>query len=90
MTPLVLVVFALAVFRATRLVTEDSITEPIRRRLDRRPRLVAFLECPWCVSMWLAGAAVVELEKRWVWWIFYPAALVLAFSAVAGSLAEHS
>lgn len=90
LTPTALVVLALAVYRLTRLVTTDALTDPLRGRLGRRPKLVSFLECPWCVSVWLAAAVVVEVEERWWWTFAAPAALVLALSAVTGYLAERS
>jgi Protein of unknown function (DUF1360) len=50
-------------------------------------RLYTLLTCPWCVSIWL-GAAVVALTRfapsAWQY-----AALALAFSGVAGFLAER-
>jgi hypothetical protein len=44
--------------------------------------------CPWCVSVWIAGL-VVALQAAWPEGWIYPA-MVLAFSAVAGLLAERS
>jgi hypothetical protein len=97
---------ALAVFRLTRLVVADSITANLRIRAsgvrptsDRhltgekmimvaRPRLAEFLGCPWCVSPWLAAAVVACQALAPHVWLY--AAAVLAFSAVAGLLAEHS
>lgn len=105
MTWLVLVVTALAVFRLTRLVTSDTITEPLRARVlngpttysraQRKPsaarvRLYDFITCAWCVSMWIAALAVVELQYRWAWWAIFPFYVVLALSAVAGYLSAHS
>jgi hypothetical protein len=97
---------ALACFRLTRLVVADTITAPIRARLigsrpavtmdigaqrmmvAARPRLAEFLTCPWCVSPYLAVAVVACQALAAAVWI-YPAA-VLAFSAVAGLISEHS
>lgn len=52
-----------------------------------RYRAWRLVTCPWCISMWIA-AVVVAFEAFWpdVW--IYPA-MVLAFSAVAGILAER-
>lgn len=67
---LVLTVYALAVMRLTRLINDDTVTDPIRVAIARRARddsrskaerdrwstLGYFVGCPWCVSMWLAFA----------------------------------
>jgi len=85
-----LVLDALAVFRLTRLVTADGITAPWRDWIARggRPISVEFVNSPWCVSFWFA-LIVVGLQHfvpgPWLY-----AAAVLAFSAVAGFLAERS
>lgn len=87
-----LIVDALAVYRLTRLVTRDSlplVARPrdaaVRRWGDRA--LGYFVECPWCVSVWVAAAAVTGRVLTPTWWT--PLALVLAFSAVTGWLAER-
>lgn len=67
---LLVVLVLLAVPRAARLVTADKITEPIRDRIARvvrdeqgaqtacgRPKLLYFITCPWCTSIWLGGGA---------------------------------
>lgn len=61
----------LATVRLTRLVIDDTITEPLREKAmdalirtgeehpDLKPitdKLEYFLSCPWCVSIWAAGA----------------------------------
>lgn len=87
--PVGLTVGALAVARLTRLVTEDTLTGPLRRAAEAHSaQLAAFLGCPWCVGVWVAagwaalaatapgGAAVLGA--------------VLAWSEVAGLLAEVS
>lgn len=67
-----------ATARLTRLVTEDTITAPLRARMmhvarrDRRgPDAWAYLwiSCPWCVGLWLAfaiTAAVWAGERLWL------------------------
>lgn len=63
---------ALAVARVTRLVTQDEITEPLRRGVLRRLnpdnrlhlKLAYLLECPWCVSVWV-GAGVFGTVATW-------------------------
>lgn len=52
------------VARFTRLVTKDTILDPVRRRIERKVKREAspavwrkvddFLVCPWCVSVWVS------------------------------------
>ncbi|HWF25160.1 MAG TPA: DUF1360 domain-containing protein [Solirubrobacteraceae bacterium] len=101
-----LILDALAVARLTRLLTADVLTAPMREKLAgrapaqtmsvggervmvaARPRLAQFITCPWCTSPYLAiGVIVLQVLSP-------PACLyvtaVLAFSMVAGLLAERS
>lgn len=105
-SPVLLTLDALAVFRLTRLVVSDSITAGLRERAigreqisDRhltgermtmvaRPWLATLLACPWCVSPWLAAVVVACQALTPAVWLYL--ACVLAFSAVAGLLAEIS
>jgi hypothetical protein len=87
-----LLVDALAVYRATRLVTRDSLPlfavprDAVARRWDGRA-LAYFVECPWCVGQWVAFIAVAGRVLVPLWWT--PLALALAYSAVTGWLAER-
>jgi hypothetical protein len=103
LTPFHLLVLAVAVFRATRLVSRDEITDAAREWLRRshdiddaevtaigRVARFAFdlVSCPWCVSIWLGGLAVGLF-------LSYPSitldvAYVLACSAVAGVVSERT
>jgi hypothetical protein len=79
-----------AVFRLTRLVTTDTITEKPRQWVKRHWGMGAFdfVVCPWCTSIWLAAGVVlltVFAPHQWQY-----VAYVLVCSAVAGVLAEHS
>lgn len=87
-------IFALATARLTVLATLDEITRPAReailRRLDEdrgsHRALAYFIECPWCVSWWVA--AVVAPIAYWHGtnpWVLVPA-VVLSFSMVTGAL----
>lgn len=86
------VILALAVFRVTRLLIEDSILEPIRElttfRLSPQNKFRELIECPWCLGMWLsfATAGLVLLRPVIITWL----ALPFALSAVVGLIAEHS
>ena len=87
--PVLLVLYALAVYRLTRLVVADELTagprERILTRVQDRPLLAYLVTCPWCISIWLALAWVLlaSLLPPVAWY----AGAVLAFSAVAGLLA---
>jgi hypothetical protein len=55
-----------AVYRLTKLVMEDKITEDLRdliySKFPRDSKISYFIGCPWCVSIW-AGAAIFTLRK---------------------------
>ena len=90
-----LLVYALAVARITRLVITDGIFERPRTALldyltdNRHPKLLELAGCPWCISVWVA-AAVMPLA--WFHgrnpWMLIPAA-ALASSYAVGWLASH-
>jgi Protein of unknown function (DUF1360) len=95
-----LLVDALSVYRLTRLVVADTITEPVRgwvrfqgwdagatpRETGRVARaLFHWMTCAWCVSIWTAALVVVLTFNARGWWGYV--ALALAFSVVAGLLA---
>jgi hypothetical protein len=49
----------LAAARVTRLLTKDAITDFVREWAYRRSRggdtlLTYFVQCPWCIGMWVA------------------------------------
>lgn len=89
---------ALAVHRLTRLVTKDTITEGLRFKLQRAAmnadvedgiaqKLQTLSSCPWCSSFWIAlGVVAIRRLAPGIW---EPVARVLAFSAVAGLVAEN-
>lgn len=84
------VVAALAVYRATRLITADFIFEPLRSWADRRRRdWPGYLaSCDWCVSVYVAAVVapvvIVWGDNRVVVGVL----VALALSAVAGLVAE--
>lgn len=71
--------------RLTRLITLDTITQPIRDRL--KGFLAALVECPWCSGVWVA----VAVGLSWLWWAdqtwWQVTALIGAIAWVAGALA---
>ncbi len=89
-TLLVFTVLALCAFRLTRLVVEDTITEPIRRRLALRAGwLAAMLGCWWCAGFYVSAAVVLAalalgvVRGRIVWFA------IPAVSAVVGMLGDR-
>jgi len=88
---LVLAIYVFAVMRLTRLINADTILDAPRIAVARKARdtersaterrrwavLSDFLECPWCVGMWLslAGAVAVVLVLGWSWWAVLPVGL---------------
>jgi hypothetical protein len=83
-----------ATARLTRLVTGDSITEPLRVRTRlwarRESRVGAWMDelitCPWCVSVWL-GTLVAFTT---IWWtdnrVLIAGMTALTASLVTGNL----
>jgi hypothetical protein len=112
---ILLTIYALCVFRLTRLICLDTIADPGREWIRRhafttleqkdgyhqvlaqfvKPRpgakgwLLAFnlVNCPWCVSIWIA-ATVVPLAYFYGSWFAY-VCLVPALSGVSGFLNER-
>jgi hypothetical protein len=82
-----LLVNGLATYRLTHLITDDLITEPLRARVIRLGEPWATgIECPWCVSFWVAtGVVVLSVSAVDLW---APIATIFTFSAVAGLLAN--
>lgn len=70
--------------RLTRLITLDTITQPLRDRL--RGPIAALVECPWCSSVWVA----VPVGLSWwgwadqTWW--QVTALIGTIAWVAGAV----
>jgi fatty acid desaturase len=96
-TLLVIAVYALAVTRVTGIITQDTITEPLRDRLivwlDNRPAtlgssLAALITCSWCAGMWVS---LIAAPLVW-WhgenpWLLIPA-LALAFAQIIGMTSD--
>lgn len=95
------IIDALAVARITRLLTEDRVPVGwLRDRVKREawkhhdasrathdePYVVELLECPWCMSVWVALA--VLFLRRLPGWNYL--ARVLAASYVTGFLHGHT
>lgn len=86
-----LVILILGVYRLTRLIIEDTITEPIRNWIWDRwgyEKGVGYLvTCYWCTSFWVASLTVILYTI-----VPIPTTaimLVLALSAGAGLIAAR-
>lgn len=85
---LIVLLAVLGTARLTRLITRDAITEPARAwitgRLPLDSRLVYFIHCDWCASIYV-GAGVAAAV--WTWphrgWVDIPL-IALTGSYVAG------
>lgn len=94
-----LVIDALATFRLTRLIIEDTITAPLREKVKYQAmrevdtpgmaaKIETLLSCPWCVGFWVAcGVVTARTVAPRLW---DPAARVLALSAATGIIAENA
>lgn len=83
-----LLLYVLAVMRVTRLVNADTVTDPLRIAVMRHfgPESAAayFIQCAWCVSMWvglLTAPVLLKLVDLPLWW--WPL-LALAASHLTG------
>jgi hypothetical protein len=96
------VIDALAVYRLTRLVTRDTITDDLRETVQGEiqtaatagiitqktsDRFAYLIECDWCMSIWVA--AVAYSLKKYVPHVWGTISHILAASAVAGALANQ-
>lgn len=54
-----LIVLILASFRVTRMVTRDTIFDPLRDRIpDSETGLGYLIRCDWCAGVWVSGIIV--------------------------------
>ena len=91
MTALELVIYGLATYRLTRLITRDSITEPIRewiwkRRPPEKSKIGYLFTCEWCMSIWTASLLI---SSSMITAVTDVVAAVLALSAAAGLLTAY-
>lgn len=91
--PFTFVILALATFRLTRLITTDTIFDPIREKIwnkfpPNRINIGYLITCDWCTSIWVAPLVVIAylLAPQ----VVFVVSLVLATSAVVGILAARS
>lgn len=89
---LTLAIAALACYRLTRLIVADSWppTEWLRARVERRTGPESgwsyFVNCPWCMSMYVAGGVVAGLDWLTDVDVPVPGLLWLCMSAITGWL----
>jgi hypothetical protein len=91
MTLLELVIYGLATYRLTRLITRDVICEPFRNWLWKklppdRSRLGYLFTCEWCMSIYVAS---LLLASSMITSATDIAATLLALSAIAGLLTAY-
>lgn len=91
MTLLELVIYGLATYRLTRLITRDIITEPVRnwvwKKLPPEKSKVGYLfTCEWCMSIYVAS---LLLASSMITSATDIAATLLALSAIAGLLTAY-
>ena len=81
-----LIVIGLASYRLWRLIGQDSITEPLRDRLNPDGWTMGLISCPWCAGSWVAFAATWLTDAT----IGVPGPVVVALGAavVVGVLGE--
>ena len=79
---------ALAIYRATRLITEDWMPfGPTREKIYNtfpHSLITELVGCPWCISLWVAAGAVTARATAPALWS--PLARILALSAATGLL----
>jgi hypothetical protein len=90
---LLFVIYGLCCYRLSTLIVLDELTRNLRVRVEnwavrhKHLWLKTWINCTWCVSVWVGGG-VVALARFAGSWAVYPCA-ALAFSAIAGFLSER-
>jgi hypothetical protein len=79
-----ILVLGLVVYRVWRLIGRDVISEPLRLYLERSPRVLDLVDCPWCLGTWLtiiAGLVTTEtgLTSTSPWLLIPAAATIVGF-----------
>lgn len=75
------VIIALVAYRLWQFAANDTITEPIRARIEGNDWLWAWLSCPWCAGTWAAvGITIAAYSLGTIHgspWLVAPAAACL-------------
>jgi hypothetical protein len=92
MSPLTFVIAGLATYRLTRMVTRDSIAEPLREKIWKKyppesTKIGYLITCDWCTSIWIASG--LQISRTIMPSGTKAVESILALSAVAGLLAAH-
>lgn len=86
------IILVLAAYRVTRLITTDTILEPVREKIWKRfppnTKLGYLITCNWCTGFWVSVMFVLA-------YILVPEAtfvvsLVLSMSALVGIIASKA
>lgn len=91
-TPFQLILLSLATFRVTRLITRDTIMEPIRnlfwKKFPPEKSYIGYLStCEWCFSFWIGSAFIIS--SIIIPSVTYIVATVFSVSAIAGLLTAY-
>lgn len=82
---------AIATYRLVRLAQRDHLppVEHARHRLctDGPAWVAELLDCPWCLSFWVALGVIAA--RRFTPRLWRPLALALTYSAVTGFITEQ-
>lgn len=76
-----LVILALAVARISRLITEDTLTQPIRDWIMTKEAgwkqgkvgavsLTTLINCHWCAGIWVTAGVIGLSWVDWLWWLW--------------------
>lgn len=89
---LLVLLTVLSVARVTHLVTTDYILDPLRALAARRaPNSIVYLiQCPWCLSIWVAAAAAPVVYLWHDTWAVQIPLLGLTASYLTGLLEQGS
>jgi hypothetical protein len=92
MTFIDLLIFGLATYRLTRLITRDTIMAPVvncvwKRFPPETSKIGYLFTCEWCMSIWVAS--LLQLSRMIIPTPTYVFEVVLAASAIAGLLTAH-
>lgn len=89
--PFVYLILALGAYRATRLVTTDTITEPLREKIwSKWPPHTQFgylFTCNWCTGFWVS--AIFVLGHLIFPEFTFVVSLILSISAVIGLISAR-
>lgn len=85
-----LIVYGLAVYRASRFIIEDHLPEPIRNAIWRKfppsHGIGYLITCYWCTSFWVAS--IIIICSILIPSVVFIICAILALSAIAGIVSQ--